>query len=184
LTAAGAAALPQGSLVGEPGRLLITFLGLVAASILPTVSLILQSMTASGRSVLRITELQKELRSAVDTLFVLFALAAAAVLVLLALSMRTPEPLRVVSWLPAVLERSGQAIVGFLTMTVLVRSGRIPGIIRRSLDIRGQIAIDEARRKTVEKAPKAGQVSERFQTRAGFGQTVSLSEVREEKPQH
>ena len=47
---AGAAAPPE-TFSGDASRLFVTFLGLFSASVLPTISLIIGGMTASGRSV-------------------------------------------------------------------------------------------------------------------------------------
>src|SRR3546814_14248687 len=78
--------LQPGTLSVESVRLLVTFLGLVAASILPTISLLVNSMTASGRSVKAVDELEHELQSAMDALFMLFGCVGIAVVALVSLA--------------------------------------------------------------------------------------------------
>jgi len=125
--AAGGAS-PLGMLSGDAGRLLVTFLGLVSASILPTISLILGSMTASGRSVKAIDDLQSELTAANGCA---------------APSIRAGRRFggwpsrsdysnaidhRSFAYTASALERSGQGIVVAAVALIVMRSGQIPGI--------------------------------------------------------
>ncbi len=173
--AAGGAS-PLGTLSGDAGRLLVTFLGLVSASILPTISLILGSMTASGRSVKALDELQVELTAAMDALFLLFGLVGVSVMALLALAIPTPSLLVQVPYLAIALERMGQAVVAGTATLIVMRAGQIPGILRRSIDIRHKIAVDEARRKTFDNAPDAGATKATFPTHPDFGKSVDWKE--------
>lgn len=179
---AAGGALPLGTLSGDAGRLLVTFLGLVSASILPTISLILGSMTASGRSVKALDELQAELTAAMDSLFLLFGLVGVSVIALLSLAIPTPPLLAHVPHLATILERLGQAIVAGAAVLILMRAGQIPGILRRSMNIRHKIAVDEARRKTLESAPDPGAMKEAFPTHPDFGKTVDLEELQRRDP--
>lgn len=174
--------MPIGTVSGDAGRLLVTFLGLVAASILPTISLILGSMTASGRSVQSIGKLRTELSAAMDALFLLFGLAALAVLCLIALAVPTPAMLGETPLIPVVMHRFGQALVVMAATLIVLRAGQIPAILRRSLDIRHDIAEDEARKKTIEAAPRSGEMKATFTTHPDFGKSVSLSELRDQEP--
>lgn len=175
----GGGALPPDTLSGDAGRLLVTFLGLVAASILPTISLILGSMTASGRSVHRLNKLRDELAAAMDALFLLFGLVGVSVLGLLSLTIPVPELLAKLPFVPAGLERFGQALVTAVSVLIVIRSGQVPGILRRSLVIRHEIAVDEARRETLENAPTSPAMREAFPTHPEFGRTVRLADIRE-----
>lgn len=176
------AALPTGILShGDAGRLLVTFLGLVAAGILPTVSLILTSMTASGRSVHRLSQLKHELESCVSALFVLFGLICLSVGQLLLLSLPVTEMVQ--QWLPLFtlpkfVDRIGQAIVFGLLGFVLLRAFLIPAIVQRSLAIRAEIAIEEAQRRTKENAPGHGEIAATFKTKSGFGDQIKLAEIK------
>ncbi|MBW4025194.1 MAG: hypothetical protein HIU92_19050 [Proteobacteria bacterium] len=176
------AASPLGTLSGDAGRLLVTFLGLVSASILPTISLILGSMTASGRSVKALDELQAELTAAMDALFLLFGLVGVSVIALLSLAIPTPPLLAHVPYLPTILERSGQGIVFGAATLIVMRAGQIPGILRRSMNIRHKIAVDEARRRTLEKAPDPGTMKDAFPTHPDFGKTVDLEDLQKREP--
>ncbi|MBA3895871.1 MAG: hypothetical protein H0X36_01760 [Sphingomonadaceae bacterium] len=179
---AAGGALPLDTLSGDPGRLLVIFLGLVSASILPTISLILSSMTASGRSVHALNELQLELTAAMDALFLLFGLVGVAVITLLALTIPTPPFFAEIPFLAAGLQRSGQALVAAASTLIVMRSGQIPGILRRSLNIRHKIAVEEARRKTNEAAPEQGAVKAAFPTHPEFGKAVDLADLQERDP--
>lgn len=175
--AAGLAASP-GFITPDAGRMLVTFVGLVAASILPTISLLIGSMTATGRSVLAIDELNLELKSAMDALFLLFGSAAIVMGALVSLSIAPPPALTHLPWLTSeTLPRAGQAIVVLFASITVVRFGQVPAILRRSLVVRHKIAADEARRKTLENAPAQAAVRAAFQTHPDFGKTVRLEEV-------
>src|SRR3546814_54229 len=130
-------------------------LGLVAASILPTISLLVNSMTASGRSVKAVDELEHELQSAMDALFMLFGCVGIAVVALVSLATQPAAILTRIPYLTSeILPRLGQTVVVGASAITLMRIGTIPAILRRSLSVRHRIAIDEARRKTLEKAPE------------------------------
>ena len=170
--------MSPGTIVGDTSRMLVTFLGLVAASILPTISLLVNSMTASGRSVLAIDELNAELQAAMDALFLIFGCAAVAVGALVALSTPPPPLLTRVPYLATeILPRAGQAIVIVFSMVTALRTGQIPAILRRSLAVRHKIAAEEARRKTLEKGPTPASVRAAFATHPDFGKTVDLQDV-------
>lgn len=171
-------ALSPGTISGDAGRMLVTFLGLVSASVLPTISLLVNSMTASGRSVLALDELEAELQAAMDALFLLFGCVAVVVVSLVALTIRPPSLLTNVPYLTSeLLPRVGQMIVIAFSAITLLRVGQIPGILRRSLTIRHKIAVDEARRKTLENAPSPAATNASFANHPDFGKTVKLEDV-------
>jgi hypothetical protein len=170
--------MPTGAFSGDAGRLLITFLGLISASVLPTISLILGSMSASGRSVQSLNALKHELSAAMDALFALFGLVALAVAVLLSLAIQAPQTIAKIPHMVSILEHSGQAVLCGCVVLIVMRAGQIPGILRRSLEIRHRIAIDEARRKTIESAPRQGEMTSAFPTHPDFGKNVKLDDIR------
>nr|WP_313041026.1 hypothetical protein [Brevundimonas diminuta] len=169
------ALLPPGVFAGEAGRLLTTFLGLVAASILPTISLIVGGMVVGSRSVQHLGDLGSELGRTVDALFGIFGLIALTVIVLMALAIQTPFGDYIPPVLASAPSRIGQGFVAFLGMLIVSRSGAIPGAISKSLSLRTTIAVDEARKRTVEQADVA-KVKTRsgFVTKEGFGRTTRL----------
>ncbi|WP_308720882.1 hypothetical protein [Komagataeibacter xylinus] len=156
------------------GRTLITFLGLVSASILPTVSLIMGSMTANGRSVSALKALRAELAAAVDALFFILGLVGLIVFTLVVRSLQMPDVLRAIPYVHAIIVRGSQAFVVGCTAMTLLCATQIPAILRRSLDIRYQIAVDEARRKTSENAPPPGEMAKHFSTDPEFGKSFPL----------
>jgi Zn-dependent protease len=169
---AAAASLPPGSLSGEPGRLLTTFLGLLAASILPTVSLIVGGMSTGSRSVNLVSALGAEIMATVDLLFAVFGMIALTLVVLLLLNVPTPYGSQLYPQIPRLMAGCGQGIVGALAVLVVCKSGAIPGAIRRSLSVRTEMAETEAKKKTAENAIAAAAASP-FKTQEGFGATVS-----------
>jgi hypothetical protein len=174
--------LPSGSITGDTGRMLATFLGMVSASILPTISLLINSMTASGRSVLALNELEAELQAAMDALFLLFGSSAVVVGALVALATPAPEIFAAAPYLATdVLPRLGQGIVSLFSVLTLLRVGQIPGILRRTLAARHRIAVDEARRTTLENASEAAAKTS-FATHPDFGKQISLEEAQSRDP--
>lgn len=172
------AALSPGTISGEAGRVLATFLGLFAASVLPTVSLLINSMTASGRSVYSINELEAELEAAMDALFLLFGCIGIAIAALVSLSIQPPDVLKQVPYLTSeVLPRIGQSLVVAAAGIVIWRAGQITGILRRSLKIRHEIAINEAKSKLETNAPTAGAMRQMFPTHPDFGKPVGQQDV-------
>jgi hypothetical protein len=169
--------LPLDTFSGDPGRLLVTFLGLISASALPTISLILGSMAANGRSVQALNELQRELSAAMDAMFALFGLGAVAVAILLSLAIPMPGGIARIPHAASILERGGQAALVGCVSLIVTRAGQMPGVLRRSLEIRHKIAVDEARRKTIEAAPHQGEMSKIFASHPEFGATVTLEDL-------
>lgn len=135
-------------------------------------------MTASGRSVLAINKLEQELQSAMDALFLLFGCVGVVVIALVALATPAPAVLgRVPLLVPEVLPRAGQAIVAGASALTMLRIGQIPAILRRSLQIRRDIAVDEARRSILEKAPSSASTQAAFPNHPDFGKSVSLDQA-------
>lgn len=175
--AAGAAFTP-GAITSDAGRMLVIFLGLVSASILPTISLLINNMTASGRSVLSLNKLQGELQAAMDSLFLLFGCTGVAVWALMSLAIVPPVLLERVPYLVTdILPRLGQMFIVGPVALVLLRAGQIPAILRRSLSVRHEIAVEEAKRKLAEKAPGAESVRQSFASHPDFGKTVKLEDL-------
>lgn len=172
------AALSPAALHGDPARLLTTFLGLVSASILPTISLILGSMTTGGRSVAAINRLQTELALAMDALFLLLGSVGVIFAAVFLLGMAPPAVLEPIPYLTdQILPRFGQSLVVGGTALILMRAGQIPTILRRSLVIRHEIAVDEAKKKTIENAAKVPDVKTMFARDPDFGTSVRLSDL-------
>lgn len=170
--------MTPGIVSGDSSRMLVIFLGLVSASILPTISLLINSMTASGRSVKAINDLEEELQSAMDALFLLFGCVGVVVIGLVSLA---TEPAKIMIKIPylttEILPRIGQAVVISASAFTMMRIGMIPAILRRSLAVRHRIAIEEARRKTLEKVPDALATRAVFVNHPDFGKTVKLDDL-------
>lgn len=164
--------------------MLVIFLGLVSTSILPTVTLLVNSMSGGGRSVKAVEDLERELTIAMDAMFLLFGCVAIVVAALIALAIPTPWPLSSWTLLSAeILPRSGQAIVAGATAFVAMRLGQIPAILRKALSIRHRSAVDEAKRSMAENAPAPEQVRSAFKRHPDFGKTVPIKKVTGRKAQ-
>lgn len=168
------AALPSATFGGDSARLLITFLGLVSAGILPTVSLVIGLMASSGRSVQAVNELKTELQAAIEALLALFGFGVLAVAALLVLSL----PLH--AWgdgLPYIAEGTrlfAQGTVCGASTLIVFRAGQVSAILRRSLEIKHKIAVDEAKRETSDNAPSAKAVRDAFPTHPDYGRTTKI----------
>jgi hypothetical protein len=177
VAAIAGAALPPGTISGDVRSVLVTFLGLFSASILPTISLLINSMTASGRSVQSIDKLESEIQAAMDALFFLFACVVLTVAGLACLAIPPSFfgslPYPDADFIP----RAGQAVVAVGITMLALRAGQLPGILRRSLAVRHEIARTEARRKLGENAPDSDAIKRAYPTHADFGKVVPLSEV-------
>lgn len=175
--------IPPAVLHGDPSRLLGTFLGLVSASILPSISLILASMTTSGRSVAAIDKLGAELMAAMNALLELLVMVGVVFAAVLTLSIDPPAWLAKLPWITDQgLPRLGQAIVVAGSIAIVLRARLVPAILRRCLTVRHEIAADEARKKTIENASKAGEAAAYFARDPAFGATVPLAEIIERDP--
>lgn len=168
-----AGTLPTSSITPQGARIAATFLGLFAAGILPTISLMLQSVNSSGKSVFRIDELEKQIRSAIDELFKILGCVGLAVFILLALSIVTPKELSFLQAYSA-LERLGNASVGALLAITIIKAAHIPNIIRTALEIRFEQARHEAQRATIAAAPSDQEVKAAFPTKEGFAKRTNL----------
>lgn len=183
ITAAVSGALiPPTVLSGGPTTMVVTFLGLVSASILPSVSLVIGSMSASGRSVLKIDELATELAHAIRLLFSTLGLVAVVVVLLLILSflpnVSWHVPLFVSAEVPDLARRCLQALAAMITVIAVIRALNIPKILYRVLEIKKEIAVFEARKNLRDNAPSETQIRDMFPRKEGFGKTVSLEEAR------
>lgn len=160
--------------------MLSTFLGLFSACLLPTITLLVNGMTASGRSVHAIERLDAELRAAMDALLFMFGNTALAFAALLTLSIHPPSLLleRVPLLTAEVLPRLGQAVVVLTVAAIVVRAGQIPGILRRALASRKEIAVEEAKRKLAEQVPDSGAIRTMFLTDPEFGRSLSLDDLK------
>jgi hypothetical protein len=175
---AAGAALPAGAITADAARMLITFLGLVAASILPAVTLMVNSIASGGRSVRAIELLGGEARRLIAALFIVLALTGAAVLALVALS--TPTPWR----LPSVLGvaeyriRFGQGVALAVILVTLNRTRVVPSTIFRCLRLKTEMVVEEAKQRVEDHAPKPGEIAATFSNKPGFGAVRTLEEAR------
>lgn len=171
------ASLSPGVISGDASRMLVTFLGLFSASLLPTITLLVNGMTASGRSVHAIEKLDAEIRAAMDALFLLFGCTAVAFGGLMSLAISPPAIFHYVPYLTVeILPRGGNAVVVAAVAIIIARAGQIPAILRRALAMRREIAVDEARRKLIEKAPDSAKVRASFASHPDFGKSVPIAE--------
>ncbi|GGH54804.1 hypothetical protein GVY41_11220 [Frigidibacter albus] len=166
-------------LSGDPARMLVTFLGLVSASILPTASLVIGSMAGTGRSVKQIVGLFEELQGAIRALFSTFGLVALAFGMLLVFTMVPRWDLRVtVQGIEVVVldlpRRCVQVLVAISSVVAAIRAIKVPDLLLRVLEIKAEIAVFEARKSLREQAPTEADVKQMFKKKEGFGVSVVL----------
>jgi hypothetical protein len=179
--AAGAAMTP-GAVSGDAGRVLATFLGLLSAGLLPTVTLLVNSMTSGGRSVQEIERLEHELNAAIDVLFLLFGCVVLSIGALVSLAVQPPVFLNRVPHLTTeILPRVGQALLVGPTFFVIWKAGTIPAAMRKALEIKREIAVDEARSKINEKALSHEALRQGYATTENFGRSVSVETIKGKK---
>lgn len=173
------AVLPPSVMTGDPTRMLVTFLGLVSASILPTVSLAIGSMSGTGRSVKRISALSMELEIACRALFQTFGWVAATIALLLLLSVVPQISGR---WqfgdhlvqIDDVARRSIQSLVIICSISAVRRALKIPQVLLAVLGIKRDIALFEAQKVLRENAPTEEEMRQMFKTKEGFGAVVRI----------
>ena len=177
--AVAGAVIPPSAMAGDPIRMLVTFLGLVSASILPTVSLVIGSMSATGRSVQKIMLLSTELGNACHAMFSTLGWVAVTVFLLLLLTV-VPEATWhwVIKGHPVQIEdmprRAIQSLVLICSVSAVEQAFAIPKILLNVLGIKREIAIFEAQKNLREKAPSEDETRQMFKTREGFGGIVRI----------
>lgn len=169
--------MPPQTLNEEAAQLLSVVLGLIAAGILPAATLLVNTVSAEGRSVKALSSLGEETRGLVRNLFMLLAWVALAVCALLILFIPPPWEAWGSFVGDDVSRQLGQAMALGLLGGVLDRTRTIPSAVFRCLDLRLGIAVDEARQKLRESAPAPGEAAVHFQTKPGFGAMRPVEKV-------
>ncbi|WP_417837915.1 hypothetical protein [Tritonibacter scottomollicae] len=163
--------------------MLVTFMGLVSASILPTISLAIGSMSGTGRSVQKICDLHSDLRATTITLFRTLLRIGLVFAALVVFSM-TPDILFEIDlrgWtleIPDVARRSAQVLIFTGAVLVALEAYKIPQTFLKVLDIKRDIAIHEARRELDEMAPSESDMKKIFPKKEDFGRTFGLDHLR------
>jgi hypothetical protein len=168
------ALLPPNLFEGDPGKLLMPFLGLLMAGIFPAISLTISSIKAGGFSVQRVAALADELSQLLDYLQTLFVMALVAAITLVAGEIAAwgdKFPYAVYS------ARIFNLILG-TCFAVLV--GALPRIRRTFavlLSISRAIAIDEAEAKVRGKMAALPPTVDRFPTKEKFGELFEATNL-------
>lgn len=197
--AIGGICLPAGAVGGEAGRLLTTFMGFFTAGVLPTISILIGTISAAGRSVKALNDVYEETKTAISALISLLKLAGTTVAVLFLLNipkapLLLPVPamddVKWVAYLPAVSVsplgstldlvelalRMGQGLVCCLAVMFVFKAASLPHSLYAALQSKHGLAVDEARRVLEEKAPKAADIKKAYGGGAEFGTVVRLDE--------
>ena len=180
--AACGAAVPPALFAGEPVRMLVTFVGLVSASILPTVSLAIGSMSGTGRSVQKINELYADLRGSSTALFRTLICVALVFAALGAFAITPVVDVHISRWgvsfeLPDAARRFVQISVFGGVVLAVCEAYRIPQTFLKVLNIKRDIAIYEARKEIRENAPGEAEIKQIFLKKEGFGRAVNLEQI-------
>ena len=171
--------LPVGTISGEPTRLLVTFLGIISASILPTTSLVVGAISADGRSVFGLRRLFDELRQAVTSLLTILALAGLSVLGLLLHSLPVGKPVYV--QLPslrldltALFQQVSQATALYVCAVTAIYALGIYPILSGVLKIKYDIARHSATEHVGKQIPAPDVLKASFKNPEGFGKKRDL----------
>lgn len=162
--------------------MLVTFMGLVSASILPTVSLAISSMSGTGRSVQKINELYDDLRGNTAALFRTLICVAFVFAALVAFAMTPVWNLEVVLrgqtiHIADAARRAVQLVIFAGAVLAVCEAYRIPKTFLNVLSIKRDIAVYEARKEIRETAPGEAEIKQIFPKKEGFGKTVSLEQI-------
>lgn len=180
--AACGAAIPPALFAGEPVRMLVTFMGLVSASILPAVSLAIGSMSGTGRSVQNIEKLYLDLRESSAALFRTLICVGLVFAALVAFAMTPVWNLEFVLsernfHVPDAARRFVQVLIFGGSVLAVCQAYRIPKTILKVLTIKRDIAVYEARKEIRANAPGEAEIKQIFPRKEGFGKTVSLEQL-------
>lgn len=172
--------LPVGTISGEPTRLLVTFLGIISASILPTTSLVVGAISSDGRSVFGLKSLFDELRQAVAYLLVILALAGLSVISLLlhALPINGSVYISVSSMtlnLTEIFRQVAQATALYVCAVTAIYALGIYRILTRVLKIKYDIARHSAVERVGKQLPTNQVLKTNFKNPDGFGKRRDLS---------
>ena len=183
-------AVPDSIVTGDATRLAVTFLGLVAAGILPSISLIIGGVSATGRSVKAVESLHVELQRSMSALFILFGWVGAAMVGFLIHALALPDlPVRV-AWpsaeITAIELNFGVAITKFglgvafgSGAMAVMRAFDIPAILKRNLAIRRENALADARKRIEDNLPQAPELKAMFPTHPDHGRRRDLSDLKD-----
>lgn len=171
------AALPIGIVSKATLSPLATFLGLIAASILPTIGLLISSIDSKNRSVLSVDKLIGEIKSLTKNLLYILLIVILAVIFLLALV--SPSPTFLVTLIENEETRILVGQIGLFSLIghALDRTIVIPNSIFRCINYRAATASGEARKRTNENAPTAQVIKSGFAKKQGFGEQIALKDV-------
>ena len=164
-------------IAGAPINMIITFLGLVSASILPTVSLAIGSMSGTGRSVQKINELYVDLRSNTLALFRTLAHVAFVLAALVVFSLTPVVEANFSIWgvpfsIPDAARRFVQIGVFGGAVLAIGQANRIPQTFLKVLNIKREIAVFEAQKEVRANAPKEAEIKQIFPKKEGHGRTI------------
>jgi hypothetical protein len=169
IAAACGATIPPDVFSGEPVRMLVTFLGLVSASILPTISLAIGNMSGTGRSVKRINELNNDLIETTNALFRTMKYVGCVFVALVVFSMLPHIDVKFSLFdkefdIPDAPRRFLQLIVFMTAVLAVCKAYEIPRTFLKVLNIKHQIAVYEARKAIDARAPGKKDFKDLFPT--------------------
>ncbi|MDZ7908269.1 MAG: hypothetical protein U5N10_08665 [Gemmobacter sp.] len=162
--------------------MLVTFMGLVSASILPTISLAITSMSGTGRSVQKINELYTDLRENSAALFrtlgrVGFVFAALVAFAMVPVWGFELSVLGLTVEIPDAARRAVQVVIFTTAVLAVFEAFHIPKTFLKVLTMKRDIAVYEARKAVRENTPADAEIKQIFPKKEGFGRTVSLEQI-------
>lgn len=162
---------------GDVGKLLMPFLGLFMAGVLPAISLTINSIKSGGYSVQRVQNMSGELCKLLDFLQLVFVLALLSAIVLLigeGFDWGKNWPYKFYT------SRIFNLFLGLGLGALLGALPKLRNVFRSLILISTEIAVDEAATKIKEKAAKMPPVLDRFPTSEKFGALFEARPIRPE----
>lgn len=158
-------------------RYIITGLGFVAATVLPSIALTIGTLVSDGRSVMGVQDLAAEVRLTVENLFFITGLVFLALSGILLIAFSGGALFGGSGLgnggLPSTQDaiQAGSGIVGGALLMLVLKISRVPKAIFRVLELKAELAEGEARRQLNE---NVAQISSKkiFPVKPGFGETV------------
>lgn len=176
-------AIPPGSVDDSLAGVLVTFFGLVAAGVIPAMSLLVGNVMSPARSVASIISLKASLDVLLKQLGLMLVAVIAGGLFVIVLSFDLPRlPIsisdlnqaapRLASFIVDLPERFLQALTLVSLFHAVDRMRVVKHTFKIVLHAQFQLALEEARRRIEDRAPSTAAVAEAFPTPDRFGKRV------------
>lgn len=171
--------LPTDLLSEESAVLIVTFFGLVAAGLLPAMSLVVGDTLTGARSVAKLLTLKQDIDDLLRQMLRLLAILMVGAIVTVLKLLEWPafpdviRGMQVPDWADEVPARVVQAAIFVCVLLSLNRTRVIAVAFKTVLNARFEMALADSRQRLEEKTPSSDDVASTFKTPEGFGAKVA-----------